>query len=426
MATFDQTWSVKKATETAEEADQRGTYQWDSLKDQNAKNVKTAADVSARAIDTSKSWDDFAKNELQRYSLWQPAEKFQLDTAMGWNSPDRKSRVRGMAVADQMQAGELAKQKSLRTLGDWGINPNSGANKSLDRTANIMTGSAGASAGTMADVNTELQQMELLQGAINTGAAIPQRAAGAAGVGMQAASLGVNAPIAATTAQASTMGTPTQWAGLKQQGYKNATDIMLQSAALQQRDAELAANQSSGIGALVGAGAGLLMPLIGGAMGGPAGAMMGGMMASGMSKGASAGGGLFTRSARGGMVRNFADGGPVDDMDMDEGMGGYNDMDGDEGMYVDPSMSPSGGAMTDDVDAQIDGDPEQPAKINAGEFIMPKDVVAWRGEAWMQKEIKKAREEMAQAQNRPAQPELVSRPPVAAGQPHRYQMGAPA
>jgi hypothetical protein len=51
--------------------------------------------------------------------------------------------------------------------------------------------------------------------------------------------------------------------------------------------------------------------------------------------------------------------------------------------YVDPNMSPSKGAITDDV----------PARLQAGEFVFPEDVVAWRGEQWMHKEIMKARQE---------------------------------
>jgi hypothetical protein len=49
--------------------------------------------------------------------------------------------------------------------------------------------------------------------------------------------------------------------------------------------------------------------------------------------------------------------------------------------FVDPSASPSQGAITDDV----------PARLNAGEFVLPKDVVAWIGEEKLQKFIQSAR-----------------------------------
>jgi hypothetical protein len=65
------------------------------------------------------------------------------------------------------------------------------------------------------------------------------------------------------------------------------------------------------------------------------------------------------------------------------------------GNVVPSTVSPSQGRETDDVAVPImDGDQQAgQGAINVGEFIWPKDVVAWRGEQWMQKEIQKARKE---------------------------------
>jgi hypothetical protein len=374
---FDSTWSTSTMTDTAKRAAASGQSQWDSLKDQNAKNVATAADVSARAIDTSKNWDKFADSELDRYKTdYVPAEKKQLDDAMGWASPDRMARMRGMAMGDQRQAGDAAKARAEDELLSYGVDPSSGRFGGLDANLEAKTGAAMAAAGTMSDVATELQGQQLLGQAIQTGKSVPQIAQGAAGVGLTAGNQAVNAPLAATGVQAQTMGTPTQWAQLEQQGYKGAIDSMVQSANISNQAAAIDAQSSSGIGAIIGGGLGLVGTLAGAYFGGPMGAMMGGSIGR-------AAAGAVPGKANGGMVQRYADGGVV------------NDMDGDEAGYVDPSMSPSGGAVTDDIHAQIDGDPSQPAKINSGEFIMPRDVVAWRGEAWMQKEIEKARKEMA-------------------------------
>ena len=64
-----------------------------------------------------------------------------------------------------------------------------------------------------------------------------------------------------------------------------------------------------------------------------------------------------------------------------------------EARIADPEMSPSGGAIEDDIHAEIRQ--RQPAQLNAGEFVMPKDVVQWLGEKGMQQFILKARKEMA-------------------------------
>ena len=92
----------------------------------------------------------------------------------------------------------------------------------------------------------------------------------------------------------------------------------------------------------------------------------------------------------------------------------------DDGMPVPMEASPSGGAIEDDVPAEIDGG--QPAKLNAGEFVMPEDVVRWLGEKGMQQIIVKARKDMGNPEQAPAQPEVsagINGPPGAPPVPPR-------
>jgi len=127
-------------------------------------------------------------------------------------------------------------------------------------------------------------------------------------------------------------------------------------------------------GTLLGAAAGSVIPGVGTMLGASLGGALGGMA------------GKAASAAKGGMIRRFEDGGAVPEEGGDQ--------------MVDPSMSQSQGAITDDV----------PARLNVGEFVFPKDVVEWRGEAWMQKEIMKARKE--REQNTVAEPD--QGPPMSA------------
>lgn len=77
------------------------------------------------------------------------------------------------------------------------------------------------------------------------------------------------------------------------------------------------------------------------------------------------------------------------------------------GGKIPPEASPSNGKAIDDV----------PAMLTEGEFVLPKDVVQWKGEEWAQKEIMKAREAKSKAQAQPKtglappmRPNFVSRP----------------
>lgn len=60
------------------------------------------------------------------------------------------------------------------------------------------------------------------------------------------------------------------------------------------------------------------------------------------------------------------------------------------GGFVPPQMSPSGGQQTDDVAAVIPQTGGR-AQINVGEFVMPEDVVRWKGQEHFQKLITQAR-----------------------------------
>lgn len=68
------------------------------------------------------------------------------------------------------------------------------------------------------------------------------------------------------------------------------------------------------------------------------------------------------------------------------------------GGNVPPEASPTQGKAIDDV----------PARLTAGEFVVPKDVVSWKGEEFFQKLIDQSRKAKPEA---PAQPEYAIAPP---------------
>lgn len=56
-----------------------------------------------------------------------------------------------------------------------------------------------------------------------------------------------------------------------------------------------------------------------------------------------------------------------------------------KGGYVSPDLSPTDGDAVDDV----------PAQLNAGEYVIPKDVVGWKGKSFFAKLIAQSRKERA-------------------------------
>lgn len=70
------------------------------------------------------------------------------------------------------------------------------------------------------------------------------------------------------------------------------------------------------------------------------------------------------------------------------------------GGRVPARMSPSGGRQVDDIPAQT---PAGPARLNADEFVIPRDVALWKGQEFFQKLIDQSRQRNAMA---PAKPQM--------------------
>ncbi len=73
----------------------------------------------------------------------------------------------------------------------------------------------------------------------------------------------------------------------------------------------------------------------------------------------------------------------------------------DDGGAIPDSASPSGGAVTDDVHAQLPSG--KPINVNAGEFVVPQDVLRFKGEEFFQNLIMKSRKARAMAPAKPSQ-----------------------
>jgi len=174
------------------------------------------------------------------------------------------------------------------------------------------------------------------------------------------------------------LGTGLQWTGAgtnATQGGVNTTNTDFSNSAT---SAKIANDSSSGLGTLAGLGLSAL---------GKGGAL-----------------------ASGGALAFLEDGGAVDDI-------GYAG-----GGAVPADMSPSGGAAIDDVDAVAPGGP---AKLNAGEFVMPQDATSWYGEKFLQNLILKARKDKAEAGAKPQQkPATGPSPADPAFQPRPQAQGA--
>lgn len=298
-------------------------------------------------MDTQEGW---AKQDRARYeSIYQPLEEQAALDAQDYSSPQRQEVNAGKAEADVASQFEGARRTAQDHLEQFGVDPSQTRAGALDYGSRIAEAAAQASAGNQARTETENIGRALRESAINTGKGLPGQSmgelAGAGGAGNQA----VNTNLATTASGAQTMGTGTTWNSQANQGL-GIWGNLLNTQHSNEMDAWKADQQSSsGVGSMLG--------------------MLGGVASAFL--------------AEGGVI-------------PEEGAPG--------GRPVPVEASPSGGAIPDDVPAQIEGG--QTARLNAGEFVVPEDVVGWLGEKGLQQIILKARKEMTGGNGeRPAQPQ---------------------
>jgi len=379
-------------------AQQQARMKWAT--DQATGNAATAAGVQAGDEATQQQMQDASTQDRALYTgSYVPAMQQQLNYALNYTTPDRMAANRGAAMATSNIAGAAQANAAKMQLQSTGVNPASGQFAGLN--AGLAAAAAGraAAAGTTSDRTTEQLGQQYLEQAIQTGAVLPGQAVNEAGLAVGAGNAAVNTGLATTASGSATMGTPLQWNAQGNQMFANwpawastATNAGLtqnrDTATESEAQQKINQSSSSGIGALIGAGAGILGTIAGGPVGGAIGSM------AGKALGGLAGGGggatadsIMGLGERGGMIRRFAPGGMMstDDIDASDVANLYADGGAaDDGSnMVQPHQSPSGGAKTDDVHALL----------NEGEFVMPKDVTAWLGEKFLQNLINKSRQE---------------------------------
>jgi hypothetical protein len=271
--------------------------------------------------------------------------------------PRTEEQYAGKYAADTAQAMDAAKASQTRALQSYGLKGPGIASAALDMTSANQRAAAQVAASEAGRGAARTEARNVTKQAIDTGTQIPQIAGQQASLGLAAGNQEINAPESAVS---TTAGAYSPALGFYGQAYPYmAQQGQMMSNQYNQMLAGYNAEQNSGggVGALVGTLAGGVAGSFLGPMGASIGSQVGGTIGSSISK------------ARGGMV--YADGGEVS---------GPN--------FVPPTASPSKGAITDDV----------PARLNAGEFVLPKDVVSWMGEEKLQKLIQSTRQKRQQGE----------------------------
>lgn len=350
-----------------------------------------SADTQAQTLE-----NQFGASQLAQYQqLYQPLAKQFVGEVSNYDSPDQAALARGQAESAVSQQYEAAGQAATRQLQSYGVDPSAARFGALDIGTRTGEAAATAAAGTQSDVNRANTAIGLQGQALNIGNASANTGTSATNSGTSAGAGATSATTNSYSPYASALGNPAAFGNLANSSLGTAGGLM--NSSYQDQLAGYSANQNnaSGIGAAAGALAGFAFLAKGGRVPAPG--------AGAIPLNPAQRGSVPTQSAKLAPPRGMSRLSNIPTHMMFAG-GGAIPM---AGQQVPPSMSPSGGAATDDIPAQVGatpgGPPQGEARINADEFIMPKDVANWIGGKQLQNMVMKARKEMGSPADAPAQ-----------------------
>lgn len=304
---------------------------------------------------TSQKMNGLSDNLTGQYNnLFAPENAQLVADANSYASPARMAVDMGQAGATQAQAGDQALHNSEEALKSYGIDPSSGRYAALDKAAAVQN-SANVAGAMNTQRNTDIATGQRLRSeAVQVGAQLPSAIANVNNTALAANTGAANASDANANTGANVMNVGNNY-------LKTAMGIPLSPVA-QTSQSEAFHPQTF---STVGGGGNPFPDDTGGGGGGGGGSSYGANgpisnsgPAWGMDMPTADSAQYDSSYAEGGIVHDFRGGGPVS-------MG----------------MSPSQGQQTDDVHANV----------NAGEFVVPKDVVAHKGSEFFQNLVAKSR-----------------------------------
>lgn len=366
---------IASMTKASEYSYNLAKEQFEWAKKTYAENKAIGDEVGGFMMDQMYKTAEWADKDRKIYEgVYQPLQVQQAARAQDANDPKHAEYMAGLAEAEIADKFKAARDTAAERLIAYGVDPSQLRQGALDTGTRIAEASASVAAGNQARLQDKQYADQLMAGAIQTGSSYPGAIAANTGASGTFGNAGVNIPLAVSQSGKSLMGGPLDWQQLGNQSTASAGQLLNANWQSQLQKNQQEQDQDSGIGSALGFATSLaLAPTTGG------GSVIGKLF-----------------SEKGGVIpRRFANGGGIPD---DPGM-----MGGDPGTSVPPELSPSNGAIPDDISAQVDDGSQ--INVNAGEFVVPKDVVNWLGEKGMQQFILKARKEMGDPNQAPAQPE---------------------
>ena len=184
--------------------------------------------------------------------VYKPVEFGFAETALNYNSPERAEQNAGAAMADVTAQFDAARRTSAMQLESYGIDPSQTRYGALDLSARIQQAAATAAAGTQSRRQTEATGLALQGEAINVGRGYAGNIAQAFATSTNAGKSGIGAANDTYKTGAAAMGSPTGYMAGANTSMGNASQAMNYGHNNAISSAQLNAQQSAGIGQMIG------------------------------------------------------------------------------------------------------------------------------------------------------------------------------
>ena len=384
-------------------------YQWaqntfGQLQGETADNVNNFITSANQGL-------DLAGNTIGQYeNTYVPLQNQLVQDAGSYSSTARQNYNMGAAGSAAAQSTTAGLNAAKQNLTSMGIDPSSGMYGELEDSQKVAGAAAEAGAEQQAMINTQTTGRQLRSEAINVGQALPGAAVNSLNAANNATTGAENADLGTANVGATLMDSANPYLStgmnLKYPPVGNTSTGMSSSMSTSQGSQGGGGGSSGG-----GGGSGSGMPGSGGSGGGYAGysgplGYPNGAPSGGGYPGIATGPDTSVSGDGGGASSDFATGGDVGAIPSPT-----------SGGHVPINASPSMGHQTDDI----------PARLNANEFVIPRDVTEWKGQEFFQKLIAQSRKARMTAPAAPSKgPPVGNQPPRFASHaiPHPMHAGA--
>jgi hypothetical protein len=343
--------TTKLATKQAKRNNKLAEKQFGFFENAYNENKELIGGVTDKQLELLDQNNEWAQADRERFkNTFQPLEDDLVREAMDYASAGRMDLERGRAQADVAQKYDQQREAALRQLEGYGVNPGATRFAALDLNARNQKAAAQAAAAEQAGQNVENTRRALRTEAIGVGQKYPGYADQASDTAIAAGNAASGNALENTKVAAQTMGSAVDYGQLSNQALGTATQGAIGQGNLQNAayDNELAAYNAE---------------------------------EANSTNWGELGGMAIGAGAKIATAKYAASGGAIPGPEATASQGGQVPM----------AASPSGGAQVDDVNA----------RLTPGEFVLPVDVVKWKGEEFFQKMIDAARKKREGASAKP-------------------------